>query len=265
MCQQPRGYVKLGPNCRHWNKVVHELMHTLCFTHEFERYDRDKWMRHVGCGAREAENIKYTPQELLFDYLSATNYPCNECRVPDKPQVENCSSSKGISVLDADKINSLYNCQGKYSHRWRKGRFQENLFNGGYHDNSYICRTYFEGNLIPGLADKSVNSCVIYDREYNEFYISSRFDILTNSKESNIRWIKHSDNQVPKNAIKGGQMNNGEILYIGRCWIFVRYKQLVVMKIQSSDSSSFFNQRIFVKYYEKFFECKDKEVLVNEG
>ncbi|CAL8121049.1 unnamed protein product [Orchesella dallaii] len=110
-------YARFGSFCRVKNTMVHELSHSLCLTHEFNRRDRDDYLKYDGCQPSEIPpKNDYETRGHLFDYQTRMIYQCNYCGVgwpknPGQP-VGQCALSDGLSVLDADKINDLYNCKG---------------------------------------------------------------------------------------------------------------------------------------------------------
>jgi len=112
-------YAKFGSFCRNKNTMVHELSHSLCLTHEQNRRDRDDYLHYNGCSSSDIPpKNDYETRGHLFDYQSQMIYQCNSCDLAGWPTMSGqpaglCAQSDGLSVLDADKINDLYNCKGK--------------------------------------------------------------------------------------------------------------------------------------------------------
>lgn len=118
--------LSLGKGCMVKGVVQHELMHAIGFAHEHSRADRDDYV------TINLENIepgfvfafdKYTWNDfqnlsLPYDYLSVMHYPSWAFSKNKKPTLEAkdpkmtpvIGQSKGLSDLDVEKINRLYNC-----------------------------------------------------------------------------------------------------------------------------------------------------------
>lgn len=97
--------------CANWDTFVHEMGHTLCFGHEQDRNDKEKFIK--DCGNSRYEHLNFGH---LYDYRSIEHYGCHSCLVPTKPgvQISQCGSPSGLSVLDAEKLNDIYNCGGSF-------------------------------------------------------------------------------------------------------------------------------------------------------
>lgn len=113
-------FAKFGKICRNKATMVHELGHNLCLGHEHQRSDRDRHISYDKCNWGE-----YPPPKLpydvkgMYDYTSQMHYTCNWCMGgwPREKNVRRCGQqiSDGLSVLDADYINELYDCKGTHN------------------------------------------------------------------------------------------------------------------------------------------------------
>lgn len=113
-------YAKFGGNCITAGVITHELLHTLCFHHEQSRPDRDQYIswnkKAKNCVPDEVMDANdFTSFDLLYDYVSIQHSEAecyNGCMKPKLSGVTKCGSGGDLSVLDAEKINALYNCGG---------------------------------------------------------------------------------------------------------------------------------------------------------
>ncbi|CAL8121045.1 unnamed protein product [Orchesella dallaii] len=167
-------YAMFGGSCRNKNTMVHELSHSLCLSHEFNRWDRDDYLLYYGCPSSEIPpKNDYETRGHLFDYQSRMMSQCDNCgtgwpKNTGQP-VGQCSLSDGLSVLDADKINDLYDCKGCFSHRWRPidaltDEDRRNMVpfgrtEGGYP--LYLCRGYTSGTVTAGKFWPEAGICYI--------------------------------------------------------------------------------------------------------
>jgi hypothetical protein len=96
--------------CAEWGVMVHEMGHALCFGHEQDRNDKDKYIK--DCGDAKYNHLN---GGHLYDYRSAMHYGCYACLAPTMAgvSVNQCGSPKGLSILDAEKLNDLYKCGGE--------------------------------------------------------------------------------------------------------------------------------------------------------
>lgn len=113
-------FAKFGLTCRRKATMVHELGHNLCLGHENQRADRDYYISFRNCHLY-GESSLILPNQLkegIYDYSSIMHNPCNQCSGgwPKEKNVKGCGKqlSDGLSVMDADHINDLYQCQGKH-------------------------------------------------------------------------------------------------------------------------------------------------------
>ncbi len=100
--------------CSRLYVFVHELGHALCLRHEFLRVDRDEFLHYRNCSGKPSGTTNsVTTKGHIFDYSSQMMYGCGPCvGLPAMDGVSRCSSTKGLTPIDADKINTYYNCQG---------------------------------------------------------------------------------------------------------------------------------------------------------
>lgn len=120
-----------------------------------------------------------------------------------------------------------------------------------------VCRAYVNGDIIPGKANTKSGQCWL---PYGGGEVKpSYFEILTNPKGANLRWIKKpSDGSFPSNAIPGGRSSEREAMYIGRCTVQIGSSTTTVPgKIHRSASSN-----MYYAYGGQERQCSDYEILV---
>ncbi|ODM94336.1 Zinc metalloproteinase nas-1 [Orchesella cincta] len=142
-------YAKFGGNCRESSTMIHELGHNLCLHHENERGDRDEYVNYSKC-QRIPQKMDNGTFKKLYDFDSQMHLSCQRCDGGGWPKkhVSECGPdvNDGLSVLDADNINALYDCQGCYRHRWRPmtsltSDDRSNMYHFGYYG-KYGSRLY---------------------------------------------------------------------------------------------------------------------------
>jgi hypothetical protein len=96
--------------CAAYGVMVHGMGHTLCFGHEQDRNDRNKYVNNCGDGKYDHLNFGH-----LYDYRSIMHTSCNACLAPRMSGVglNQCGSPDGLSILDAEKLNDMYKCGGE--------------------------------------------------------------------------------------------------------------------------------------------------------
>ncbi|CAL8067912.1 unnamed protein product [Orchesella dallaii] len=193
-------HVQVGGKCRHMNTMVHELGHALCLFHEHERKDRNEYLSFPGyCPMDGMSVIDQNSQPMgLYDYQSIMHYGCGNCEVgfPRFSEVKRCGLDMaiGLSVLDADYLNDMYNCQDCHRHRWRRvdqltNSDRANLQSFGYQSPSgipmYPCRTLHRGQVVVGnIKLGSSSKCeVIYSNQIH--LIQNNVEVLTIPSFSN--------------------------------------------------------------------------------
>lgn len=111
-------FVRINPSCFATATLTHHLGHVLCLPHEHQRKDRDDYVDFSKCPG-EAVPPKLNFHRFIgypYDYHSQMHYQCGKCNggVPKTVEVTTCGmdARTDLSILDADKINQLYGCQG---------------------------------------------------------------------------------------------------------------------------------------------------------
>ncbi|CAL8136518.1 unnamed protein product [Orchesella dallaii] len=170
-------FVKFGRNCRNTATMIHQLGHALCLGHEHQRSDRDNFLNVKRCYIRkDGPMAKLYAEEpkRLYDYASQMHFKCGSCPFgnPTKPNVTKCGRqiTQGLSVLDADHINALYDCQGCFRHRWLPIEYLtdqdfKDMYNFGYNSRTgsplYPCRAQIHGEIAIGKYQKVDKTCYI--------------------------------------------------------------------------------------------------------
>lgn len=197
------------------------------------------------------------------------------------PGVTKCGGGDDLSVLDVEKLNAFYGCEGNfkkkilsqlfmlqilgcYSYRFRPMYLITNdrLVFGGIDvtgETLYPCRAYYQGDIIVGKGNPRARTCRVgYGGLEHEIY--ENFEIITNPKDVNLYWIKRAeDGSFPANAIRGGRTSEREALYIGRCTLTLEDGRttLIPGKIHRSASAG-----MFVVFGGLEHVCYDFEILV---
>jgi len=233
------GKIRFG-HCSPWETLGHEMGHVLCFGHEHNRNDRENYLRPGGGMEGKYEHLNFGH---LYDYTSAMN-GCGGPYVPSMSGVDVSScGSKGLSVLDAEKLNDVYQCPGKlisimvfifrvtcfifpgcqsYRFRFPSEIPQSKPFVAGAEASGklvYSCRAYINGHIMVGKAvgnlDGSGWACWL-PYSGSEVGVSTGFEVLTNPSNADLWWWK-GGSRLPTNAIAGGRTATRETLYVARC------------------------------------------------
>ena len=111
-------FAKIGRQCMNLNTILHELGHSICLAHEHTRMDREDFIELTNKSDKNDRNNqvgdwRFTTLGLLYDYESVMHYDCPYFFKPKSAATINCGKTERLSVLDAEKINSLYECEGK--------------------------------------------------------------------------------------------------------------------------------------------------------
>lgn len=197
ICMQGgKQYTRLGNKCPDANKAifVHELGHTLCLAHENQRPDRDKYISYdkKKC-PRISRKLNGSGPFGIYDYASQTHYQCGTCEGgwPREKFWTKCGPQlhQGLSVMDVDTVNSLYNCQGCHRHRWRSIESitevdKQHMYSFGHVDQSgrslYPCRAMYQGDVAAGMYTNEENACQIPSRFTGEKVIlKENVEVLT--------------------------------------------------------------------------------------
>lgn len=215
-------YVMIGGACFNKTILIHELGHSLCLGHEDTRVDRDDYVDLTPCQLYPNPD-KFDTRGHLYDYWSIMHYQCGFCEggagwpKMEGVTVENCGQQfvkgDGLSVLDADKLNDFYDCQGNrcqliyeiniyilnfkqinklldiigcHRHRWRRTNnltetdLQALLAFGQTNDGTplYLCRAYVGAEIAPGKYNLQEDICYL---PFNgtEFQVRERVQVFT--------------------------------------------------------------------------------------
>lgn len=120
----------------------------------------------------------YSSLNHLFDYTSQMAFRCDSC-LGGHSKLEGlpgCGSkvTNGLSVIDADRLNELYECDGPcFTHRWRRhtqltAQDVKDAFPFGYIGETdiayYLCRAFIKGDILPGKYRLDKKICYVgYD------------------------------------------------------------------------------------------------------
>ncbi|ODM94824.1 Zinc metalloproteinase nas-14 [Orchesella cincta] len=185
--------VQFGKDCRSKANIVHQLGHTLCLGDEHQRPDRDLHLNFSSC----ADDLipgkieSYGFPMGIYDYASQMHSECGSCQGgwATDGYVEKCGQqiSAGLSVLDVDKLNSLYNCQGCQRHRWvpaasLSSRDYPNVKTFGYESRNatpiYVCRAFLREQVTSGMYDESTKTCKL-PWGYKAYDVQDQVEVLT--------------------------------------------------------------------------------------
>lgn len=183
-------FALIGQNCRTKDTLVHELGHNLCLGHEHQRDDRDEYLNFRGCTTMGPVLKREYHAGAIYDYASQMHYSCHWCQGgwPKDVGVNKCGPqvTDGLSVLDADYINDLYDCQGCYRHRWKSietltSQDKQDMYSFGHTDlygqPIYPCRAFIQGEVAIGKYSDKERVCYIpFGREH---VILSKAEVLT--------------------------------------------------------------------------------------
>ncbi|CAL8136848.1 unnamed protein product [Orchesella dallaii] len=168
----------VGKDCSNLYTLVHELGHSLCLGHEHQRFDRDDFLQFKNCHANEIppKDTNIDTRGTLYDYNSVMHNACGNCG-GGWPKMSGVSenqctrkNNEGLSVLDADKLNEFYECQGCYTHRWHSieqltEEDKNNMVSFGTGktpgDPYYLCRGYVGGAIHAGKYWKKSGICYL--------------------------------------------------------------------------------------------------------
>ncbi|ODM87667.1 hypothetical protein Ocin01_19015 [Orchesella cincta] len=127
----------------------------------------------------------------LYDYNSQMHAQCNSCEgFPSRESVTSCGpdATPGLSVLDADNINYIYNCQGCHRHRWISAAALLNedfisMHSFGYESGEgnpiNTCRALYGSEILSGMYNHSRKTCYIADAD-EAFEMEEKFvEVLT--------------------------------------------------------------------------------------
>jgi len=123
-----RGLISIGQGCEHKGTIMHELLHTLGFYHEQNRYDRDSYvdihMSNVP-SARHTDFEKLSSSQMStlgtpYDFSSIMHYsPYIFAVDPSKPTItpkpnlahgQHLGQRVRLSTLDVKRVQLLYSC-----------------------------------------------------------------------------------------------------------------------------------------------------------
>ncbi|ODM89445.1 Zinc metalloproteinase nas-7 [Orchesella cincta] len=214
-------FTKFGNDCRSMAVMIHELGHTLCLYHEQQRPDRDDFLDFGNCDEDEIFPIAQFSDELssaIYDYGSQMHYQCKTCLGgwPSTSGVTKCGIdiTPGLSVIDADNINRLYNCQGCYRHRWRPIENLtpddvNNMYNFGYKSSYgyiYPCRGLVNGEISVGKYSVRSKVCTV-SHQGLEYELERGAEVLTipggrNQHGATYRLINQRHVKFPENVIE---------------------------------------------------------------
>lgn len=129
-----RGIVSIGNGCEQKGTIMHELLHTLGFYHEQNRYDRDSYVdinySNVPT-SRTTDFAKLTSAQMTtlgtpYDYSSIMHYSAYIFALdPSKPTVtpkpnlahgQQLGQRLRLSTLDVKRIQTLYHCPVDTNH-----------------------------------------------------------------------------------------------------------------------------------------------------
>ncbi|CAG2110890.1 unnamed protein product [Medioppia subpectinata] len=263
--------VTLGEGCLYLHTILHELMHSIGFLHEHQRYDRDDYIvihwqnirRGMEYEFNKIERSNSTDLELEYDYKSVMQYEGTAFSKNARPTMEakqnatKLGSELGFSELDKIRINRFYGCfknstqnnqtvltndrnlncsKLKWSSFDSNGA-QNSLVIGGkdsFGNTFYVCRALINNRIIAGHMYDGM--CYVLNRE-RELEIG-QFQVLTHFTNA-YKWqyVSPKRQYLPSNAIIGGKdeklIDGNQTTYIGRC--LLKYFNYTVTVIGALD------------------------------
>ncbi len=193
-CRRGKGYqyARFNTICMFKDSFIHELGHSLCLGHEYERHDRDQFVLFDDCGPPPKKG-KNRRDLGIYDYASQMHYACGTCLggtpVDGIPPVCGDQAHFGLSVLDADTVNQLYNCEACHRHRWipinlLSDQDKEDMYSFGSVDilgrEIFPCRAFHLGEVAIGQYTHEDETCRISSlRSNSSEEVKKYVEILT--------------------------------------------------------------------------------------
>ncbi|ODM92490.1 Zinc metalloproteinase nas-6 [Orchesella cincta] len=218
-------FARFGQNCRNVSTMVHELAHTLCLGHENQRRDRDNYISYADCGDNFPRKLsqKNFRASGIYDYASQMHYQCTSCQLGGFPLESGWCGvdlTPGLSVLDADLINALYDCKGCHRHRWipavqltdQDKRNMHSLALKSGDPALNVCRASNNGEVSAGKYDAVQKTCSIrFGTELLE--VKENVEVLTipgglDADCSNYRWVNRVDVPVGSAVAAGNSFRS---------------------------------------------------------
>ncbi len=287
----PNQFIEIDLNCAHsMQNWAHELGHVLCLIHEQERVDRNQYISYDGCPPGNIPQTTPAQDDLgtLYDYASCLHYPCwGKCwGTPSRHGVKKCGvelHDTGLSILDIDKLNLIYNCGWCHRRRWYSVyRLTDERvatlvdFSSMPGDQSrgaiYACRVYVgdEGEVAVGTCEPAGKygwKCLVAWN--NEAVVAEpNFELLAlpyggnkvlvkdgGTNDLDYRLVSNRDDSVKQLYIPAGRtIVNGKI-YIGVIHAKTEFGQMgtYIGKVYAQDAGKPQNRALIVvqgKYYE---------------
>ncbi|CAL8067930.1 unnamed protein product [Orchesella dallaii] len=187
-----RQVAQMGQNCRDKHTMVHELGHIIGLDHEHQRRDRGDYINYRRCKKNDPI-LRHSRPVGFYDYQSVMHYSCGSCLGGWPTQGSNIKCGEhfnnGLSVLDADHINSMYECGGCKRHRWRPANQltsgdRSNLHSFGYTNSDgqpiYPCRSLYQGQVVLGHGSFSQSNSRCYIIHSNRVIaLQNNVEVLT--------------------------------------------------------------------------------------
>ena len=133
--------ITIGSKCGGIGIILHETMHTLGFTHEFQRPDRDTYLKTEANTAPKQLAYQFQTFGAPYDYDSVMNYYASiaDVTVRNDPYghlTNRLRIATSLSKLDAYKINQLYQCGDESSSHpgYTEWNNWSGCFDKGYYD-----------------------------------------------------------------------------------------------------------------------------------
>ncbi|ODM59416.1 hypothetical protein Ocin01_20215 [Orchesella cincta] len=86
-------------------------------------------------------------------------------------------------------------------------------------DTLYSCRTYHQGDIIPGKYHAGRRECHVSHGGAEHSKTGAHIEVLTSPNGTPLAWVR--TNELPANAIPGGRTNERENIYVIRCEISI--------------------------------------------
>lgn len=192
VCMQNDGsdyqFARFSPNCIDKATIVHELGHTICLGHEHERPDRNEYLSFENC-PKQPRRSRRSTKRGIYDFDSQMGYACGNCDGGNPKEsygVTACAEqvNDGLSIMDVDTINLLYDCQGCKRHRWIPLEIWKSSFIKDLPDLDFLgknlnyplfaCRAQIRNEILIGRFDLEERACLVPSKNLDSIVVVNK-------------------------------------------------------------------------------------------